>query len=602
MNAHDLAQSMAQDAAGIAAFLLPRGKKASGEWKAGSVSGEEGQSLSVRITGAKRGVWRDFASDTGGDLLDLWAAVRSQSIAEAMVDAKAYLGIRDSMPVRERPAYKRPSRPQCQAPKAGVREWLAGRGITDDTMAAFKVGEQLRDGKTFAVLPYLRDGELVNAKYRDIADKRGMRQEAGAEPCLFGWHLIDPKARSVSITEGEIDAMTLHQAGLPALSVNAGAGNHQWIENDWERLERFSEIFICFDDDEAGQKGAQEVVQRLGVERCRLVKFGAKDANQWLQDGAGGEDFHGALKQAKYIDPQELVSIADFFDQVKALLYPAADAALLPRLLLGDKYRDEFEFRPAELSVWTGINGHGKSLMLNQILLGLMNQGERACVFSGEMLPVMQAKRLAKQATGLGRPTPEYLDAVRDWVRERMWLFNVSGTATITRLIEVFRYAARRYGITHFVVDSLMMTDVPEDGPGAFTAQKVAIQKLVGFAKEFKVHVHLVAHPRKGRDEKEAPGKLDVAGSSKVTDGADNVFSVWSARKEDDESVEDDKPDALLELHKQRNAASGVQHKKYWLWFHRGAQQYCSSSARRTIHFVPFSGTDANAEIAFEEN
>ena len=36
--------------------------------------------------------------------------------------------------------------------------------------------------------------------------------------------------------------MTLHQCGVPALSVNAGAGNHQWMENDWERLERFSEM------------------------------------------------------------------------------------------------------------------------------------------------------------------------------------------------------------------------------------------------------------------------------------------------------------------------------------------------------------------------
>ena len=117
-------------------------------------------------------------------------------------------------------------------------------GITDETIAAFRVAEQIRGGKTYAVFPYLRDGELVNVKYRNIAEKRDMRQEGGAEPCLFGWHLIDPKARTVAITEGEIDAMTLHQVGIPALSVNAGAGNHQWLENDWERLDCFSEILI----------------------------------------------------------------------------------------------------------------------------------------------------------------------------------------------------------------------------------------------------------------------------------------------------------------------------------------------------------------------
>lgn len=576
---------MSESVASIATHLLPKGKKSAGEWKAGSTSGDEGQSLSVRLTGVKRGLWKDFATDEGGDLLDLWAATRGMSIAEAMVDAKAFLGVREDRPRREQVAYRRPNQPQCKKPKSKVREWLMGRGLTEHTIEAFKIGEQIRDDKHIAVFPYLRDGELVNAKYRDVDDKRGMRQESGAEPCLFGWHLVDPKVRAIAITEGEIDAMTLYQMGVPALSVNAGAGNHQWIENDWDRLDRFSEIWVCFDDDDAGRKGSSEVVQRLGIERAKPVKFGAKDANQWLMDGAGGEDFHAALKDAKPLDPDELISIAEFFGQVKSMMYPAAEAPRLPLLLLGDRYRSCFEFRPGELSVWTGINGHGKSLMLNQVLLGLMHQGERVCVFSGEMTPAQQARRMLKQATGLDRPTPAYIDATGAWLRDRMWLFNVIGTATIARLIEVFKYAARRYGITEFVIDSLMMTDVPEDGPGAFSAQKQAVQTITGFAKTFRAHVHLVAHPRKGRDEKEAPGKMDVAGSGKLTDGADNVFSVWSAQKEDEDS-NDEKPDALLELHKQRNG--DTQHKKFWMWFNRGSQQFCSTAGRKPTVFVPF--------------
>lgn len=576
---------MAENVSGIAQHLLPKGKRAGGEWKAGSTGGDEGASLSVRLTGAKKGLWKDFATDEGGDLLDLWAATRGLSIAEAILEAKTYLGIRDDMPARERKTFKRPARPQCAPAKSEVMQWLAARGLSDHTVAEFKIGEYTRDGKHFAVFPYLRDGELINAKHRDVADKRGMRQEKDAEPCLFGWHLIGPKVRTVAITEGEIDAMTLHQVGVPALSVNAGAGNHQWIESDWERLERFSEILVCFDDDEAGQKGAAEVVQRLGLERCRVVKFGAKDANQWLMDGAGGEDFHAAAKAAKYIDPQELVSIADFFGQVKASLYPAAAAEPMPRLLLGDKFHDCFEFRPGELSVWTGINGHGKSLMLGQVQVGLMHQGLRVCVFSGEMTPVEQAKRILKQCTGTDRPTPAYIDATAEWLRDRMWIFNVVGSATIDRLLEVFRYAAKRYGIEQFVIDSLMVTDVPEDGPGAFTAQKSAVQKLANFAKQHKAHVHLVAHPRKAKDESAAPGKLDVGGSGKITDGADNIFSVWSARKEDGEE-QNEKPDALLELHKQRNGE--VQHKKFWLWFNPKAMQFCSTPARAAVTFVQF--------------
>lgn len=587
MNAHDIAQLLANRAGDVAAHLLPGGKKNGTEWKAGSAKGEAGQSLGVRISGAKKGIWSDFATGDKGDLLDLWAHCRCTSMTDAIKEAKAYLGVRDTMPRAEPKTYRKPTRPTCVTPKAGALAWLQSRGLAPDTIAAFKIGEHSQGGKTYAVFPFLREGELINAKTRNVAEKSDMRQEAGAEPCLFGWHLIEPKARTVAITEGEIDAMTLHQVGIPALSVNQGAGNHQWIETDWERLERFSEILICFDTDEAGQKGAKEVANRLGIERCKLVTFeGHKDANEAMQAGWAPADFRESLMHARTLDPDELVSIADYTGQVKAMFYPDRSAPSDPVLKIGHTYFDWFEFRPGEYSVWTGINGHGKSLMNNQVLLGLMDQGERCCVFSGEMHPTRQLKRLVKQATGLNRPTPGYIDAVGSWVRDRMWVFNVTGTATVDRLLEVFRYGAKRYDIRHFVIDSLMMTDVPEDGPAAFTAQKVAIQKITAFARQHGGHVHLIAHPRKAADESKAPGKLDVSGSSRITDAADNVFSVWSACKE--AQCDDDKPDALLELRKQRNG--DIQNRKVWLWFNQEAQQYTTTSNRRAVAYVPFEG------------
>ena len=95
------------------------------------------------------------------------------------------------------------------------------------------------------------------------------------------------------------------------------------------------------------------------------------------------------------------------------------------------------------------------------------------------------------------------------------------------------------------------------------TAQKAAMRKIVAFCHETTSHVHLVAHPRKGQTEDKAPGKLDVAGSGHITNGADNVFVVWSARKE--VGHEDEKPDASLELVKDRNGEAG--HRKIYLFF-----------------------------------
>jgi twinkle protein len=589
VNAGELSQALAARAADVASYLFPHGKKAGPEWKVGGIGGEPGQSLSVRLTGAKAGVWRDFASGDGGDLLDAWAAVRGGSISEALAEAKQYLGVRDTMPEKPAKDYARPAKPKTAMPSA-VLDWLSARSLTNETIEAFKVREVQRQGQAWALFPYLRDGAYVNGKYRNPVDKKGMQQEASAEPCLFGWHLIDPKARTVAIAEGEIDAMTLHQMGVPALSVNAGAGNHQWIENDWTRLERFSEILVCFDNDEAGDKGAAEVMKRLGIERCKRMRVGAKDANQWMQDGATPEQFREAARTAKTQDPDELKSAADFIGQVKAMFYPAQDHPHYPYLQLDQQF-EWFEFRPGELTVWTGINGHGKSLMLSQVQLGLMAQGERFMVFSGEMIPGYLVKRLVKQATGIDRPTREYIEVVGEWLRDRAFIFNQVGSATIARLLEVFDYARRRYGVTHVVIDSLMMTDVPEDGPGAMTKQKEAIRSMCDFAKRSGVHVHLVAHPRKGRDETSSPGKLDVAGSAAITNGADNVFTVWSAQKDEAEAQEDDKPDGKLELKKQRNG--DTQNYSQWLWFNKGSMQFrAQKRALRTLQYVAFDGAN----------
>lgn len=586
MNARELAEALAAQAVDVAAMLLPNGKRHGAEWKAGSVAGDAGGSLSVRLTGAKRGVWKDFATGEGGDLLDLFAARRGSSIAEAMREAAAYLGVTLDAPLKPQRSYARPPKPEGSRPKSRVAAWLASRGLTDQTIAAFRLAGNPDDSAV--LMPYIRDGELVNIKTRLLAEKK-MWQAKDSEPCLFGWHLVDPKLRSVCITEGEIDAMTLHQAGIPALSVNQGAGNHQWIDSDWERLLRFSDIVLCYDDDDAGRKGAREVANRLGLDRCRLAKFPTKDANEFLLAGASAEDFAFHVKDARPIDPDELVSASIFVDEVISDLYPTQDAPIDPALYVGMDH-DWFRFRPGEVSVWTGYNGHGKTQFVGQASLGLLRLDERVLIFSGEMLPRRLMSRLTRQAAGTGEPSISYVRQIHRWFADRLWLYRHVGAVDSKRLLEVFAYGARRYGIRHFVIDSLMMIeDVPEEGRGAFEAQRQFMSRVTAFAKQYAAHVNVIAHPRKAADEKTGPGKLDVSGSSKITNMADNVFSVWARLREETEE-DDGSPDAKVELLKQRNGES--QHRAMYLWFEPKSLQYCISNRRRCIQYMPAEETE----------
>lgn len=78
-------------------YLFSEGRQVGHEFHVGSLAGERGNSLKVHLNG-KGTVWCDFSTgDKGGDLLDLWAAVRcGKDISKAMQEAAAWLGLRYS--------------------------------------------------------------------------------------------------------------------------------------------------------------------------------------------------------------------------------------------------------------------------------------------------------------------------------------------------------------------------------------------------------------------------------------------------------------------------------------------------------------------------
>lgn len=81
--------------------LLPHGHREGVEWRCGSLAGEKGQSLAVRLTGARRGVWADFSSGERGDALDLVAScLFAGNRRDAMDWARNWLGLGDG-PVPE---------------------------------------------------------------------------------------------------------------------------------------------------------------------------------------------------------------------------------------------------------------------------------------------------------------------------------------------------------------------------------------------------------------------------------------------------------------------------------------------------------------------
>lgn len=583
MTPKEISTMLAKDAESIAKMLLGGGKREGNEWRAGSVDGEEGKSLGVHLTGQKAGIWADFSSNQSGDLLDLWAVCRGVSIGDAIKQAKAHLGIHDVELYNTRKEYRKPEKPRCHKPKSAVLEYLTSRKITPEAIEAYKVAATDDE----VLFPYLRDGELVNAKYRNIHDKKKMRIEAGCELCLFGWQAISETARSVTICEGEIDALTLWQYGFPALSIPNGAGSHTWVENEYSNLDRFDEIYLCFDMDEAGRKGVQELASRLGRERCRVVELPKKDPNDCLVAGIDIEKYFHA---AKTIDPVELRNAKEFVNEVIDQLHPK-DGIVSGFVAPWNKTHDHLRFRPAELILLNGINGHGKSQTAGHILLHAMKQGKRVCIFSGEIKPRMLMARLTRQAAGFGNPSIPYIHAIHDWLGEHLWIFDLVGTAKADKLIEVFRYARKRYGIDVFLIDSLLKCGISEESNDA---QKDFVTQVADFKNETESTVFMITHSKKLEKESVRSDKFDIRGAAAIGDLADTILATWRNKKREellekgdaDSLAEAEKqPGAILKCHKQRN---GDWEKEAWLYFDQESYQFLGNPSHRPLPYVQF--------------
>jgi len=229
--------------------------------------------------------------------------------------------------------------------------------------------------------------------------------------------------------------------------------------------------------------------------------------------------------------------------------------------------------RPSEVSVWAGINGHGKSLLIGHVVLDLIKQGQKCLIASFEMKPEITLARMARQATGMKIPSSVALDSFNKWKRNHLYLLEHHGMIDVETILGVCRYASQELGVQHIVIDSLMKCVKGEDD---YNGQKDFVNALCGIALQTGLHIHLIHHVRKGTDEKHMSGKFDLKGSGSITDQVDNVFIIWrnkakALERQTNGIVDETSPDALLSCEKQRN---GEWEGRIPLWFDDNSQQY----------------------------
>lgn len=275
---------------------------------------------------------------------------------------------------------------------------------------------------------------------------------------------------------------------------------------------------------------------------------------------------------------------SEFFDAVIDRFYGAGQAEHWTPTGFA-KTAGKFDFRPGEVTLWAGVNKHGKTTLLSHVMLNVMRTGKKVCIASMEMQPSETMAKMSRQAAGVELPSRSYLRAFHWWTDGLLWIYSHLGRLASKRVLAVAMYVRNELKIDHLVIDSLMKCGI---GVEDLTGQKDFVDALCTMARDTGLHVHLVCHMRKGENERVTPGKYDVKGAGEITDLVDNIVIVWkNLQKQESIAAAERKKDgferetALIEAHAMADAFVRIagQRNHSWegsfaFWFDIASQQF----------------------------
>jgi twinkle protein len=190
------------------------------------------------------------------------------------------------------------------------------------------------------------------------------------------------------------------------------------------------------------------------------------------------------------------------------------------------------------VTILTGKQGEGKSTFASQMALASIENGVGVCFYSGELNARMFQDWIYSQAAGANwceeyqdkYGTPRYratefaAGRIGSWLGKKLILYDNTIVRSSERnaIMDRFRLAHQEYGCGVYFVDNLMTAkyEIEQD---YWRAQSHFVGQLVDFAHNNRVHIVLIAHPRKSES---GDVNDDVAGSGDVTRRASNILRI----------------------------------------------------------------------------
>lgn len=453
-------------------------------------------------------------------------------------------------------------------------EWFGKRSISKETLDKFMVFTreeympQTSQKESCICFPYFRDGDLVNIKFRDA--RKNFKMVKDAELIFYNLSSITDKKYCI-ITEGEIDALSVYEAGFGVnqeinnetgellnepfskwgiVSVPNGAskGNQRldYLDNCSDWFASMNEIIIATDDDEAGRMLRDELIRRLGVERCMTITYPineviqlegglkrkCKDLNEVLSH-LGKQSVIDCINTAQPIPVDGIYYLEDIFASMLENFRNGIQLAPTTRFDEVDEY---FRWKKGDITLCTGYGNHGKSFFILQLMLTKsIYDGWKWAIFSPENYPANDFyDDLIEMYVGkwLDKMTEqEYIDAC--WFIDRhIFYVYPEDEHDINSINEKFRHLVLKKGIDGVMIDPFNQLDHVQK---PFQREDQYLSEMLKDIKRFallnNVVYVIVAHPKNPsyNQDRSLPvvDMYDIAGGAMWGNKCDQILSYY---------------------------------------------------------------------------
>lgn len=491
-----------------------------------------------------KSIYKCFGCGKSGDAISFLQEFNNINYIEAI----KLIASKYSIPIEEEiKKYERPL-PRPQQPADPIIQYFVKRNISAGTVRHFNITEAIewmpKAQKEIPVIcfNYYRNQELINIKYR--GKDKDFKLNKNSELIFYNIDSIENE-NEVVIVEGEIDAMSLHEAGIRnVISVPNGAGTGQqqlkYIDNCWQAFEGKGKIIIATDNDEPGNNVRDEIARRLGLDRCYKIQYppDCKDMNDVLIK-YNKQGVQQIISEARRWPVEGVLTMDELFPIVEEYYnngYPKGCAAGIGEF---DEY---LNFSGGQVTVVTGVPGSGKSEFIDWVCTSLArNHNWKFTILSFENPAAIHVTKLMEKFIGLSfnfRKNPQHRmnrDEFEEGIRltDRYFSFiDITQTdVTIEGILSKCRELVLRTGIKGIIIDP--WNYIEHKIPAGYTETQYiseALSLIKDFAIRNDVHVFVIAHPKKMQKDQKGnhliPTMYDISGSAHFFNKADNGISI----------------------------------------------------------------------------